>query len=195
VARRYGATLEIEGYFNASLPVESFPFRHEIAARWAERSDPAARVAETIRRFRPDVVLTFPPVYGATGHPEHQLASRFATAGVRLAADEAAEIEGEPFRVPHTYYMLSRYRFLKLARMQIDPLEPTETFDARQPCVEGRSCVATMAELTRPHRTQDRDMRAVRLLAKIIRTGYLRRTDPFTEIHDPYEEHPVRGMG
>jgi LmbE family N-acetylglucosaminyl deacetylase len=195
VARRYGATLELEGYLNASLPVSSFPYRHELAARWRERSDPATLIAAAIRRFRPDVLLTFPPEHGWTGHPEHQLASRFATAGVRLAADPSAPLEGQPHRVGNTFYFLHNYRFLRLLGMRPDPRRATETFDARQPCVDGRSCIQAMAELTRPHVSQDNDMKLVRFLARFMRRGYLYRADPFTEVHDPYEVHLVRGMG
>ncbi len=196
VAALYNGTLEMERYFNASLPVDSFPMRHELAVMWAERSDPAARVATTIRRFKPDLLLTFPPEYGATGHPEHQLASRFATAGVRVAADAEAEgVEGEPHRVPYTYYLLHKYKGLKLVGMPMDPREPNETFDARQPCFNGQTCLSVMAALTRPHKTQNNDMRAVRVAAKFMRTAHLYRADPFTEIHDPYEVHTIRGMG
>jgi len=195
VARGYGATLEMERYFNAALPVSSFPYRHELAARWAAHGDPAARIARTIRAFRPDLLLTFPPTFGATGHPEHQLASRFTTAAVRLAADPTAPLEGEPHRVAHTYYLLMRYKLLGWLGGGMDPFEPNELWDARQPCVDGRSCVRVMADLTRHHRTQAHDMGQLRLAARFIKNGYLRRADPFTEIHDPYEEHLVRGMG
>ncbi len=71
VARLYRATLEIEPWFNASLPVNSFPYRHELAARWTGDAgqDPALRVARTIREFRPDVVITFAPEHGARSPP------------------------------------------------------------------------------------------------------------------------------
>ena len=36
VARLYGARLQHEYYYNAPLPVESFPPRHEIAQKWQE---------------------------------------------------------------------------------------------------------------------------------------------------------------
>lgn len=199
VAAAYKATLEIEGYFNASLPVTSFPMRHELAALWTKRSAPAARIAATIRRFKPDVLLTFPPEYGATGHPEHQLASRFATEGLRLAAEDgsagAAQLEGEPHRVPHCYYMLHRYKGLKLVGMPMDPREPNETFDARQDCVDGKSCLRVMAELTRFHETQKNDMRLLRFVSRFMKLAHLYRVDPFEEIDDPFEEHMVRGMG
>jgi LmbE family N-acetylglucosaminyl deacetylase len=197
VVRLYRATLELEGWFNASLPVDSFPYRHELAARWAEDAgeDPALRVARTVREFRPDVVITFAPEFGATGHPEHQLASRFTSAGIRLAEDAGAALDAAPHRVPHTYYMLNRYRRLRLMGMKMDPREPTEAFDGRQECVDGRSCFQVMAANTLPHHTQNNDMRLMRLLSRFFHKVHLYKADPFTEIHDPYEEHKVRGMG
>jgi LmbE family N-acetylglucosaminyl deacetylase len=195
VAAGYKASLEVEGYFNASLPVTSFPMRHELGRMWAERLDPIQRIAETIRRFKPDVLLTFPPEYGATGHPEHQLASRFATAGLRLAAEDTPAVDGEPHRVTHCYYLLHRYKGLKMLGMPMDPREPTETFDARQDCIDGKSCLGVMSELTRHHKTQNNDMRTLRIAARFMKLGYLHKVDPFTEIHDPYEEHLIRGMG
>jgi LmbE family N-acetylglucosaminyl deacetylase len=195
VARGYGATLEMERFWNAPLPVASFPYRHEIARKWAAYKDPARVVAETIRRFRPDVLLTFAPEHGATGHPEHQLASRFAGAGIRLAASDDPGLPGEPHRVAHTYFLVFRYKLLGRLGMKLDPREPTEVFDTRQPCVDGKTCGQVMCDLTRHHRTQDADMSSVRLVMRFARWSYLHATDPFTEIYDPYEEHLVRGMG
>jgi LmbE family N-acetylglucosaminyl deacetylase len=197
VARLYRATLEIEPWFNASLPVNSFPYRHELAARWTGDAgqDPALRVARTIREFRPDVVITFAPEHGATGHPEHQITSRFTTAGIRLAADAGAALAGAPHRVTHTYYMLQRYKGLRLLGMTMDPREPTESFDGRQECVDGRTCFQVMAANTLPHATQKNDMGLMRLISRFLRKVHLYKADPFTEIHDPYEEHRVRGMG
>lgn len=197
VANLYRATLELEPWFNASLPVKSFPYRHELAARWAEDAaeDPAARVARTIRTFRPDVILTFAPEHGGTGHPEHQLASRFTTAGIRLAADSAADVDGASYRVPHTYYFLHRYKGLRLIGMKLDPRKATETFDGTRECVNGKTCFQVMAANTLPHRTQNNDMGMMRLVSRFLRKVHLYKADPFTEIHDPYEEHLVRGMG
>lgn len=194
VASLYRATLEHDRYWNAPLPVESFPRRHEIARRWAdENGDPAARIARTIRDFRPDVLLTFAPVHGFTGHPEHQIASRFAMAAVRLAAGPDASLAGSPHRVASCYFCLNRYWIARLLGSE-DPLPWTEAFDARQPCIEGKSCVEVASEFTRPHRTQDRDMGTVRLVYGFVRSTYLHRVDPFVEVHDPFEEVERGGL-
>ena len=54
-----------------------------------DRADPGeavGRIATHLRRFRPDVVVTFGPD-GAYGHPDHIAISQFTTAAVVAAAD------------------------------------------------------------------------------------------------------------
>lgn len=195
VARLYQATLQIERFYNAPLPSESFPPRHEIAATWLDQGDPARVIARSIREFRPDVLLTLAPEFGGTGHPEHQLAARFAAAGVRLAATPAKGLGGRPFRVPHMYYLLNKYWFMKLIGQGFDPRPWTELFDARQPCCAGLSCLDVMAENTRPHRSQAADMEMVRRMSRIVHNLYLAATDPFEEVLDPLERVEKGGMG
>jgi LmbE family N-acetylglucosaminyl deacetylase len=185
VAARYGARLQHERFWNAPLPVASFPPRPRIGAVWRARRDPVALVAATVRGFRPDVLLTFDPDFGATGHPEHQLASRVATAAVRLAADGAAAVPGPPHRVGRTYYVLNRFWPLRLVG-RADPGPVTERFDATLPCTPTQSCLRFMLEATRLHRSQDRDMENVRSLRSAFATLDLRQADPFTHIKDPY---------
>ena len=187
VAARYHAELQHEAFWNAPLPVESFPPRHEIAKHWKAQKDPALVVAAAIRRFKPDVVFTFDPDRGFTGHPEHQLASRFATAGVRLAADGAAQVEGlAPHRVAHVFYGLNAYWPSRLFGIA-DPAAVTDVFDATLPCVGGRRCIDVMAEHSRAHRSQANDMGTARTVARWLTRVYLRRVDPFTEKNDPYD--------
>lgn len=196
VAKLYKATLRHEGFFNAPLPVKSFPKRHEIAQRWAEEGDPIQVVAEEIRSFRPDVLLTLSPIVGGTGHPEHQIAARFAIQGIRRAADEGAEVPGEPHRVEHVYFMLNKYWFFRIVPGGFnDPLPVTEIFDPRQLCPDGRTCAQIMAEHTRPHKTQDKDMGGMRLVAKFMKKIYLHKTDPFVGEWDPFEPREQGGMG
>ena len=189
VAERYGAELIHEHFFNAPLPVETFPMRHEIYARWVQQKDPVDTVAQAIRRFKPDLLLTFSPVVGATGHPEHQLASRVATAAVRAAAEGA-----EPHRVARTYYVLNRYwPYVLLGKA--DPGPVTEQFDATLPCPGAGRCLDFMLEATRLHRTQARDMAAVRRFYGAFLTMNLRLTDPFREVYPPDEPAAHGGMG
>ncbi len=54
-----------------------------------DRADPreaVGRIATQLRRFRPDVVVTFGPD-GAYGHPDHIAISQFTTAAIVAAAD------------------------------------------------------------------------------------------------------------
>jgi LmbE family N-acetylglucosaminyl deacetylase len=184
VALRYRAQLQHERLWNAPLPVSSFPPRHEIYRRWREALDPVALAVFAIRRFRPDVLLTFEPTNGATGHPEHQLASRIATTAVRLAAEGAGE--GPPHRVKRTYYLLNRSAIFRLI-LRADPGPVTETFDATLPCRYGESCLSFMLKATRLHRTQKNDMGSVREHPGLFERLCLRQVDPWSERHDPDE--------
>lgn len=185
VARLYRATLQHEHFYNAPLPVSSFPARHEIYEIWKRQRDPVHLVAEAIRRFRPGLLLTFDPDWGATGHPEHQLTSRVATAAVQVAADERADIAGLPaHRVERTYYLLNRYWLLVLIGRG-DPGPVTETFDATLPCTYRTSCLDFMVRATRAHRTQHADMGTVRAHRGAFATLCMRQVDPHTRIADP----------
>ena len=75
-----------------------------------DQADPAvatARIARELRRFRPDVVVTFGPD-GAYGHPDHIAISQLTTAAVI----EAAACDGDGFpahRTSKLYYMMLDY--------------------------------------------------------------------------------------
>ena len=186
-AALYHAELEHHAFFNAPLPVESFPKRHEIARIWADQGSPDRICAQAIRRFKPDLLLTFDPFNGFTGHPEHQITSRFATAGVRLATDERENLQGlETHRVDSVYYGLNRL-FPSVLAGSADPEPVTEVWDATQPCIGGKTCVEKMAEISFAHKTQANDMRMVRMLSRWITRLHLRKADPFEEILDPFE--------
>lgn len=188
VAKAYRAELQHEYFYNAPLPVESFPPRHIIAKKWKEYKDPTIVVAEAIRRFKPDVVITFDPYNGFTGHPEHQLASRFASAGIVAAADNEVKIEGtEPFKVKYLYFGLNKYPVFKLIGWT-DPSPVTEEWNMNKECMAGKSCKELLAKYTRFHRSQENDMKNVRRLLRWIDVMYLSLYDPFKYPLDPYEE-------
>ena len=76
-----------------------------------DRADPReaiGRIVSQLRRFRPDVVLTFGPD-GGYGHPDHIAISQFTTAAVVAAADAAfvggTVAEAPPYSVSKLYYM------------------------------------------------------------------------------------------
>lgn len=180
VAHVYRAKLQLESFFNAPLPMSSFPSRDELYRLWSAKADPVRMTAKAIREFKPDIVLTFEPTFGGTGHPEHQLASRITTTAIRLAADTSTDIDGlAAHRVERTYYVLNRYWLLKLAGAA-DPGPVTEIFDASQPCAEGLSCNEFMAYATEYHKTQANDMGTVRRLRHAFEKQALRRVDPWS---------------
>ena len=75
----------------------------------AEPREAVGRIAEHIRRVRPQVVVTFPPD-GAYGHPDHIAICQFATAATVAAADPAHGGGGTASLSPHAvaklYYMV-----------------------------------------------------------------------------------------
>jgi LmbE family N-acetylglucosaminyl deacetylase len=77
-----------------------------------DRADPAEaveRIANSIRRIRPHVVLTFGPE-GAYGHPDHIAICQFATAACVSAAFAGSAAGSAPHRVSKLYYMESTER-------------------------------------------------------------------------------------
>ena len=187
VCANYRATLQNERFFNAPLPVSSFPKRHEIAKIWKEQKDPTMVCAEAIRKFRPDVILTFDPDHGFTGHPEHQLASRFVVQGAMVAADSKTQIgDLKPHNTPNIYYVLNKYWLMAIAGSR-DPATVTHTWNPLQMCGHRLNCRDLMAEYTKSHRTQSADMGMVRATRFLIDTVYLHKVDPAKEAKDPFE--------
>lgn len=190
-ASLYGAELEQFDYFNASLPIESFPTRDETARRWIAAGDPARHIAETIRRFRPDVVITFDPTHGFTCHPEHQLAARFAHRAIERARDDDEDLAGlAPHAVSHLYYVLNHYALLKLF-MGNDPSDSTEGFDVDQACSPEESCLDMANRFSHAHRTQVSDMGTLRTATRLVGDMSLRHVDPASPAPDPLEPAPA----
>jgi LmbE family N-acetylglucosaminyl deacetylase len=77
-----------------------------------DRADPReiiVKIAALVRRYRPDVVVTFGPD-GAYGHPDHIAISQFTTAAVVAAADAAVvtrmdDSPAAPHSVSKLYYL------------------------------------------------------------------------------------------
>jgi LmbE family N-acetylglucosaminyl deacetylase len=154
--------------------------------RWQSEGDPLRVMATAIRRFKPDLLLTFDPHHGATGHPEHQLTARLAGAALRLAADPDIELGGlAPHRVERTYQLVNRYWPLVLVGLS-DPPPVTEQFDTTLPCGQ-RTCLEVMLTAIREHRTQYRDMQKVAAHRGAFEVLNLRQVDPYTQGWDPAE--------
>jgi LmbE family N-acetylglucosaminyl deacetylase len=169
-AARYRATLQHEHFFNAPLPMSSFPSREELSVIWKKQKDPLDVVVQAILRFKPDLVLTLDPDFGATGHPEHQLTARLTAEALRRAAPQ--------HRVRRMYYVLFRYWALRMIG-SADPGPVTETWDPSVPCGEGKSCLDFMLEATLVHRTQHNDMGTVRSNPSAFSEIRLRQVDPY----------------
>lgn len=176
VAEQMGASLELHSFYNAPLPVSSFPARHELFAKWQDEGDPEGVIAAAIERFAPDVVLTFDPNYGATDHPEHQLTSRLTTAAIRTLG---VDVE--------VYYALRRHWLFRLLR-QADPgpvdawfdggLAPVPTGVDHGTFSRAGTSIGYLVELTKLHRTQDADLAPFRKFSRLFRRLGLRRADP-----------------
>ncbi len=187
VAKFYGATLQNENFFNAPLPVSSFPKRQEIYKIWKKQGDPELVIAKAIRKFKPDLVISFDPDHGASGHPEHQLAARLAIAGIRMAADPKVEIDGlPPHRTGRLYHVLNRY-WLMVLLGQADPPPVTEEFDTQAECTRDLNCLEFMLHGIRFHRSQFNDMQKVARFRSLFETLSLRQVDPYTQWWDPAE--------
>lgn len=85
----------------------------------ADQQEALAKVVYQIRRFRPDVVITFDPK-GAYGHVDHIAIHKLAVEGVAAAADPTRfpeQVSGaiQPHRVRKVYYtMIPRERLLAM---------------------------------------------------------------------------------
>ena len=71
----------------------------------ADHAEAIARIANHLRRVRPDVVVTFDP-NGMYGHPDHVAISQLTTTAVVVAADPGYQglTGGAPHRVAKMYY-------------------------------------------------------------------------------------------
>jgi LmbE family N-acetylglucosaminyl deacetylase len=78
----------------------------------ADPGEAVARIAEHVRRIRPQVVVTFDPA-GAYGHPDHIAVSQFTAAALVAAAAPASEPNAlPPHRVAKFYYFAGTKAFV-----------------------------------------------------------------------------------
>ncbi len=173
-AALYRAKLQQESFFNAPLPIESFPTLRQLRERWSSEGDPSGVIASAVKNFKPDLVLTFAPDWGATGHPEHQLTSRLVVEGLRRAAEG-----DDAHQIGRLYFVMNRYPILRLLGRG-DPGLVTESWDANVACGD-ISCLEFMIWATRVHRSQHRDMQTVAEHRSAFETLYLRQVDPYRE--------------
>jgi LmbE family N-acetylglucosaminyl deacetylase len=78
----------------------------------APPAEAIGRIAALIRRWKPQVVVTFDP-YGAYGHPDHVAICQFTSAALSAAADPsylAPASDAPPHRADKLYYVVSDQR-------------------------------------------------------------------------------------
>lgn len=71
----------------------------------AQPQEIVPRLAASMQRFRPDVVVTFPPD-GAYGHPDHIAICQFTSSAIVLAAGPPVDGAGDTHRVEKFYYLV-----------------------------------------------------------------------------------------
>lgn len=62
-----------------------------------------ARFAELLRRYRPHVVISYGDPMGGYDHPDHVRVWEITEPAIEMAADPAADIDGEPWQVLKLY--------------------------------------------------------------------------------------------
>lgn len=132
----------------------------------ADQTEALAKVVEQIRRFQPDVVVTFDPK-GGYGHVDHMAIHRLAVAGVAAAADSAEFPEQladgvQTHRVHKVYYQaIPRERLL---RMRDDARARGEDFipGGDEATIPVEEMGVPLAEITTRVRLNDEDYEAKR---------------------------------
>jgi N-acetyl-1-D-myo-inositol-2-amino-2-deoxy-alpha-D-glucopyranoside deacetylase len=108
-------THHLLGYRDSGM-VGTSANEHPDCFHQADLDEAAIRLAALIRAERPDAVVS-DDANGSYGHPDHIKANRATIRAVELAADPAADVAGEPWRVPRRYvHTLSRSRLVAAHR-------------------------------------------------------------------------------
>jgi LmbE family N-acetylglucosaminyl deacetylase len=91
------------------------------------------RIAREIRRFKPQVVVTFGPD-GAYGHPDHIAISQFTSAAVVMAANasQAGLQDLSPHTVLKLYYMADSLELVELVKQVLGGIQFTVDGKLRQ---------------------------------------------------------------
>ena len=93
---------------------------HPLAFVQADLYVAAARLAQVIRRHRPDVVVS-DDASGTYGHPDHVRAHRVTERAVAMAADDWWETDHDPWCVRKRYtHTISRERMFRLHEHLVD---------------------------------------------------------------------------
>jgi LmbE family N-acetylglucosaminyl deacetylase len=103
---------------------------HDARLEFVEFSTAAGRLVERVRRFKPDVVITFGGDGGQNTHADHMMASMLTTAAFHWAwqAKRYPE-EGEPHKAKKLYYLTANFHWPDRPLMM--PMPWTVTLDIR----------------------------------------------------------------
>ena len=70
---RMGEMARAAALFNARLTQWTLPdVMTDFASSWGDRADLVRRIGDIIATEHPDMILTFDPAHGSTGHPAHR---------------------------------------------------------------------------------------------------------------------------
>ena len=86
--------------------------QHPRALINAPLDEVAGDIARHIRRFKPQVVLTFDPV-GGYRHPDHIFINQATTKAVQLASDPDFDRESSPYQAARLYYHTIPRHFIR----------------------------------------------------------------------------------
>lgn len=99
--------------------------------RNADEDEITHRIAEIIRRIRPESVITFGPD-GATGHEDHKAIHKFAMEAMRIAGDlEEVQLRNKPFMVPTIYYVTLPLKIRESWGFDEEAFEPDTIIDVK----------------------------------------------------------------
>lgn len=175
VARGYGAELEIHSFTNhpdSSTPME------EIRAKWESEGDLTGVIAQAVRRFRPNLVLSLDSSHGFYGHTEHRMAAELTREALALAGDPLyAGRGGTPIRADRFYSVLNRYWFL-LPFIGWDDGPVDETFPGHVPCPGSeKTCFEVGIEAAQAFRSQWPYVFAMSALGQLVDDLFLKRIE------------------
>lgn len=163
-----GADYQILDFWNglpggADNPANALETPQQAIARWRRQSrkDPEKEIVRVIRQWQPDIVLTFDPVQGFTGHKEHRAVGLLTRNAVVNAADPNAYPDLldngalKPHRIRRLYYVINPKPEKIHPRLpRIPPERITEIIDGNERSQSGKTYVDIALEAWSKHESQ-----------------------------------------
>ena len=120
--------VEMLGYRDSGMK-DSDANNHPDSFWAAPIEESAARFAALIRRWRPHVVISYGDPMGGYDHPDHVRVWEITDPAIELAADPAADIEGEPWQVLKLYNSVWSRKRMRAMHDKFLELEMKSPFD------------------------------------------------------------------